>query len=70
MKRCTVPKLNPSLPERKDCISRETCIVVADLIAWLNQNKPDALKAAIQAGGQKEVRKALNDLEAQVELWR
>lgn len=63
-------RLNKILPDGPSGVSRETCLVVADLIAWLQQNQPNALKAAIQAGGAKEVKAALNDLEAHCELWR
>lgn len=65
-----MPKLNPILPERMDCIARETCIVVADLIAWLQANKADALKDAIQANDIICAKKALNDLEAHAQSWR
>ena len=64
-------KLNQVVPDGFTTnILRSTAVTVADLIAWLHQNNPNALKAAMKAGGEKEVKKALNDLEAAVELWR
>ena len=63
-------KLNTLVPDGPSNVNRSTVLTVADLIAWLHKNKPDALKAAIQAGGAKEVKAALNDLEDHCELWR
>lgn len=65
-----MPKLNKILPETGVGVRRETLLQVADTIRWLHQNKPDALQAAIKAGGAKEVKAALNDLEDHCELWR
>ncbi len=63
-------KLNKLIPDGPSNLFRSTAVTVADLIAWLHQNRPDALKAAIKAGGEKETRKALNDLEAVAESYR
>lgn len=60
-------KLNKMIPDGGSNVLRSTVLTVADMIAWLQANKPDALKAAIKAGGEKEVRKAL---ESACELWR
>lgn len=63
-------KLNKIIPDGYGNVNRSTLLTVADLISWLHQNKPDALQAAIKAGGAKEVKAALNDLEDHCELWR
>ena len=65
-----MPKLNKLLPEEANTVSRETLLIVADLIAWINDNNYDVLKLAIQKNGDKKARNALNELEKHCELWR
>ena len=62
--------LSKLLPDGCGNVNRSTLLVVSEVIAWLHDHKPDALKAAMQAVGHKEVRDALNDLEDHVEWWR
>jgi hypothetical protein len=43
---------------------------IADVLAFLWEKHPEAMKAAMQEFGQKEVKAAMNALEAHVQLWR
>ena len=63
-------KLSPILPDHLNQVSRKTVITVAEVIAWIDDKYPDALKNAIKTLGQKEVKAALNELEAAAVDWR
>ena len=53
-----------------DGVTRQSLVTIADFISWIHVNKPDVFKAALRANGDKEVKKALNELEEYCDLWR
>lgn len=62
--------LNNLIPNSVSPITRQTAITIADVIAWLHQNKPETLKMAFNAVGIKEARDAANALEDVCKGWR
>jgi len=63
-------KLNPMIPESGSGMRRLHLLQIADLLGYLWEKQQDAMKAAMQEFGQKEVKAAMNALEDHVQLWR
>lgn len=62
-------RLSPLIPENAEGIKRNSLLCISDFIFWLNKNKPEVFKEAMEAVG-KDCKVAFNDLDAHIDLWR